>query len=139
MNNKNKTKLWLGITAVVGALLILTISRGYRIMTFDASVITPTNYNIVNDERRDVFAVEGEYRMGDSWFIPYNRSTGRYANEIERSAKLNNASATREGFYEVQCKISTWGLRVDMFSLYPTIYDVSCYKVDTPIDAFKGL
>ncbi|CAL9978421.1 hypothetical protein VPHD479_0212 [Vibrio phage D479] len=108
-------------------IIVLAVGRGYRLATFDEVVITPTNYELIRgdgDTDREVFADEGEYRMSDSWFIPYNRETGRWANAVSKAVDANKREPG-----SMECDVKTWGKRIPVLSLYPVIYEARCYKV----------
>lgn len=103
----------------------------YRSVTFNDTVITPTNYalttNSDGESVREVMATEGEYRVYDTWFMPYNRASGRIANEINEAVKRNDSALVRLGEYDQVCEVSTWGVRFEMLSMYPVIYKASCH------------
>lgn len=112
---------------ILVAIIVMAIGRGYRIATFDEMVITPTNYEIIvngDGNEREVFADEGEFRMSDSWFIPYNRETGRWANTLSKAVDANKREPGT-----MECNVKTWGKRIPILSLYPVIYEADCFKV----------
>lgn len=97
----------------------------YRAFTFDTQTITPTSYTVTEDTR-EVFSKESEFRISDTWVLPHNRSTGKWSNKIDQAVTKNKAALVRGGDYDTTCEVKTWGVRVEMFSMYPTIYSVEC-------------
>ena len=119
------------IVLVIAIVIIVSCGKMiYRGITFDTATITPTSYLMSKSDgstTREVFALEGEYRMSDTWLIPHNRSTGTNGNQIVQAVKLNNASLIREEAYTRTCDVKTWGIRLNFLSWYPNIYEVvSC-------------
>ena len=116
---------------LMGIFVVLMVlgSFVYRGLTLETSTITPTSYHMTKDDgsvTREVFAKDGEYRMKDTWFIPHNRDTGKWANIVEQAVTKNKASLVRNGDYNTTCDIKTWGMRFSLLSMYPTIYEVNC-------------
>lgn len=116
----------------VWAILLLVIilfgsTIWFRLSTMKEAVITPTSYSLSKGHKdeniREVFAVEGEYRIKDSWF-PLNFSSGTIANKIDQAVKYNNNQSSHAKM--LTCKVKTFGVRFSLLSWYPVIYETDC-------------
>ena len=101
----------------------------YRTVTDNHLNITPTSYTVIPSDdgaTRELFALEGEYRIRDTMMFPFNRSSGKWANILNGAVIKNSGNiATNSSEYET-CSVRTWGIRVEFFSMYPTIYSATC-------------
>lgn len=118
------------IFGTLGFLLLITLVAGDTIFTFTTmteQTITPTNYTYSQNNKgksvREVFAVEGEYRIKDSW-IPWNLNSGTIANKIDQTVKYNNRQNTHATM--LTCKVKTYSVRVPFLSMFPVIYGTDC-------------
>lgn len=121
------------VVAVIAIIAVLSVGGMiYRSATFNETTITPTN--LIQDvqeggKERTVYALQGEFKIEDTWVIPTNRSSATWANQIDQAVKINNASLTRLGVYEQECKVYTWGVRFPLFSMFPTVYRAECHPI----------
>ena len=118
------------IFGTLGFLLLVTLVTGNIIFTFATmkeQTITPTNYTYSQNHKgksvREVFAVEGEYRIKDSW-IPWNLNSGTIANKIDQTVKYNDRQTTHAAM--LTCKVKTYSVRVPFLSMFPVIYGTDC-------------
>lgn len=119
--------------AIIGIVVALSLFIGtfaLRFATIENDVIlTPTEYAVIVDrdgnKSREAYTLEGEFRIEDTFF-PFDMSSGTWANKFTQAVSRNKSSLTRTGEYNTTCLVSTMGVRLPIFSMYPLISDVRC-------------